>query len=842
MKINGHLTLLPNGLSQVKNLVVEKLSAEPTFTSADVGRLYFNTTNSVLYVNTGTAWSVVATGGDASAIQTELNALETSLGGFINSSNGTYVAAVMDALGNVENSTSLMGALTQLDAAISSAASKKLTDLTDVTITTPSIGQFLQKSAGDWVNHTLVTADVSDLTVSATELNFVYGVTSSVQTQLDGKQTLDATLTALAGVTTAADTVVYATGVDTFATTGLTSFGRSLIDDADASEARSTLGVSIGSQVQAYDSGLNDIAGMNSGSGFVVLNAGQAFRRSLTSPLSTLSITESQGASGNPGLDLAAVSDSGTGSFVKLNKDAYGRVTGTTPVVTADITSLVDNTYVNIAGDFMTGPLGMGGNQITGVATPTANLHAANKVYVDNAVAGLSWKQPVVAASTANVNLASTLDGITIDDVTLVAGDRVLLKNQTNPAENGIYIVAASPGTAGRPSDFDQTSPINEINGAAVFVRNGTVNGNYGFTQIDDVTTIGTDSITFVQFNGAAAITAGEGLSQTGNTFFINMGAGIASLPSDEVGLDVVPGKAIRLTDTTTNGQLTLVLDGTTLAQSASGLKINAAGVTETQLATSVAGAGLSGGAGTALSVNVDTSTIRISGDTLEVTPGGITNSHLASSTITISGNSGDNRNVSLGQSHFLYGNDAINIVTEAAGSRFYVKYDNSTINLDGSNNLRVRDGGITNVKLANSTVTFAGDTGSDAVALGETLTVSGGEGIDVAVGANTLTISAEDASSTNKGVASFSTAHFTVTAGDVAINKGKFYHLHDGSTAATSHVVTHNIGQKYCNVTVVDASDGVVIPESITFNNANQLTVTFNSSIACKIVVMGIA
>jgi len=149
----------------------------------------------------------------------------------------------------------------------------------------------------------------------------------------------------------------------------------------------------------------------------------------------------------------------------------------------------------------------------TEVATLLANL----KNYIDSVVNGLDLKLNCRAASTANI---ATLSGLlTIDGVTLVAGDRVLVKDQSTATQNGIYNAASGAWT--RATDCDASAEVNA--GMFTFVEEGTVNADTGWLlTTNDSITIGTTALSFSQFTGLGQITAGTGLTKSGNTIYIS--------------------------------------------------------------------------------------------------------------------------------------------------------------------------------------------------------------------------------------------------------------------------------------------------------------------------------
>jgi hypothetical protein len=161
-----------------------------------------------------------------------------------------------------------------------------------------------------------------------------------------------------------------------------------------------------------------------------------------------------------------------------------------------------------------TAAVSLNSQRITNLAEPSASTDAATKNYVDSVAQGLDVKASVVAATTANITLTAPQ---TIDGISVIAGDRVLVKNQTTASANGIYVVAAGAWT--RAVDADSWA---ELISAFVFVERGTVNADTGYVcTVDPGGTLNSTNVTFAQFSGAGTYVAGNGLALTGNSFSV---------------------------------------------------------------------------------------------------------------------------------------------------------------------------------------------------------------------------------------------------------------------------------------------------------------------------------
>jgi hypothetical protein len=202
---------------------------------------------------------------------------------------------------------------------------------------------------------------------------------------------------------------------------------------------------------------------------------------------------------------------------------------------------------------------------------PVSGNDVVNKTYLDFFATGISWKQPVNCGTTTNI----TLSGLqTIDGVTVVAGDRVLVKSQTAPAQNGIYLASATAWS--RAPDADTWD---ELISAICFVESGTtLAGSAWYCTIQPGGTLGTTAVTWSNFSVAATYTAGTGLTLTDYVFSItNTGVAAAAY-----------GSASKTLTATVNaqGQLT-VLAATDIA--IANTQVSGLGTMSTQAASSVA-------------------------------------------------------------------------------------------------------------------------------------------------------------------------------------------------------------------------------------------------------------
>jgi len=211
--------------------------------------------------------------------------------------------------------------------------------------------------------------------------------------------------------------------------------------------------------------------------------------------------------------------------------ESNGTVTLTLNLADTDSAGLLSSTFWNLLNDATSDATASklakrDANGNIKVAEPTDAAHAATKGYVDGVRSGLDVKQSVRVATTAALTLSSDLEnGDTVDGVTLATGDRVLVKNQDTASENGIYVVKAS-GAPDRATDADSSAEVTA--GMFTFVAEGTVNGDSGWVlTTNDTITLGTTGLVFAQFSGAGQITAGDGLTKSGNTLNVGAGTGI---------------------------------------------------------------------------------------------------------------------------------------------------------------------------------------------------------------------------------------------------------------------------------------------------------------------------
>lgn len=337
----------------------------------------------------------------------------------------------------------------------------------------------------------LIANNLSDLQSVSTAVSNL-GLTIGVDTQA-----WNANLDSLSALGAAADQIAYTTGIHTWAATGITSFGRSLIDDANAAAAQVTLGLVIGTNVQAYSAALTSLAAITTTGNMAYL--------------------------------------SGSSTYSATPTTSFGR----SLLNQADApTALTTLGALPIAGGTMTGPL-------YASESPVMASEVATKAYVDavsqnQQIACLvatpsdmpTWTYDngtagVGATLTAPINGSTTFDGVTPVD-----GNRILVIFQTtNPAWQGPYTIVqgdgSNPTVLTRATDYDEPSEMQA--GDTFSVVQGTLYGasQWMMSQVNAIT-IGTTAITFQQIAGQGALLKANNLSDLPNAATARTNLGLA--------------------------------------------------------------------------------------------------------------------------------------------------------------------------------------------------------------------------------------------------------------------------------------------------------------------------
>lgn len=363
-------------------------------------------------------------------------------------------------------------------------------------------------------------------TLTSEELNFVDGVTSSIQSQFSTTNLAISTHTGDPNVHVSATQFAFLSGLSPTLTPAKLNF----VDD-------------VTSPIQAQLADIVDDASAR----IIAEDAADVIRDARIDALSgdttatshitnqDLHLTEVQ----NAFLDGISVS----GISVQDITSLQGAGLDSTPLAER-ITNLSANKLNRDGSQAMTGDLSMGGFTVTGLAYPAELSDAATKEYVDDRVLGMQWFEPARVASTSNIDLSAG-GLLTVDGIVLSISDRVLVKNQTDETQNGIYLAATEAWS--RAPEYSDASAIAV---SALYIEEGTLNAKTSWVQTKPITAVGTDVIAFSPLAAPASFnTAGDGLElSVSGTVSLKDGAGVTFDGLGNVAIALEPSGGLMVT------------------------------------------------------------------------------------------------------------------------------------------------------------------------------------------------------------------------------------------------------------------------------------------------------
>ena len=539
------LTSIDLQKNQLVRARVENLASDPA--SPVAGQVYFNTTTGRLRYYSGTAWI-------------ELDAAVESI--------------TVDApLSTTVNGTSINISIAEATASADGYMSLEYAALLDTATATSTANSLVKRDGSGNFSAGTITADLAGNADTATTLET--SRTIELTGDVTGSVSFDGSANVQISTTISSDSV--ALGTDT-----------------------------TGDYVESVDvSGVGLSIDFNSGEGVnptITSNATDA---------NTPGTVVSRDGSGNfsAGMITADLTGDVTGEVSSLaNHDTDDLAEGTTNLYFTDA-RVQANTLDSLANPIA--DLDLNNHKITNLVDPTSPQDAATKAYVDAARSGLDVKQSVRVATTTAlpaftyndlVITANSNGALTVDGVSVSSNDRILVKDELAPEAmyNGIWRVT-NAGAAGSPwsmvRDDDANSSAEVTAGMFTFVAEGTVNADSGWVlTTNDAITLNTTALAFAQFSGAGQITAGAGLTKSGNTIDavgtsnrITVNADSIDIASTYVGQSSITTLG-TITTGTWNGTAVGVAYGGTGASTALGARQNLGATTK--YATTLTGDG----------------------------------------------------------------------------------------------------------------------------------------------------------------------------------------------------------------------------------------------------------